>query len=161
PDGQFQTLGANDGAYNLEHFFNQHPALQRLVEHMSSAEINALKRGGHDFRKLYAAFAAAKACKGRPTVILAKTKKGYGMSAAGESRMTAHQAKKLDVQALLAFRDRFHLPLSDAQVEQLQFYRPDENSREMRYLRERRNALGGSLPSRRPQARTLPVPAVQ
>ncbi|MFF3703314.1 MULTISPECIES: alpha-ketoglutarate dehydrogenase [Pseudomonas] len=161
PDGQFQTLGANDGAYNLEHFFNQHPALQRLVEHMSSAEINALKRGGHDFRKLYAAFAAAKACKGRPTVILAKTKKGYGMSAAGESRMTAHQAKKLDVQALLAFRDRFHLPLSDAQVEQLQFYRPDENSREMRYLRERRNALGGSLPSRRPQARTLPVPALE
>ena len=82
PDGQFQNLGAKDGVYNVEHFFNQHPALQKLVEHMSSDEINALKRGGHDFRKLYAAFAAAKACKGRPTVILAKTKKGYGMSTA-------------------------------------------------------------------------------
>ncbi|MDD0973084.1 alpha-ketoglutarate dehydrogenase [Pseudomonas fontis] len=161
PDGQFQTLGANDGAYNLEHFFNQQPALQKLVEHMSSAEINALKRGGHDFRKLYAAFAAARACKGRPTVILAKTKKGFGMSAAGESRMTAHQAKKLDVQALLAFRDRFHLPLSDAQVEALEFYRPAEDSREMRYLRERRAALGGTLPIRRAQAPTIPVPSLQ
>nr|WP_256584027.1 alpha-ketoglutarate dehydrogenase [Pseudomonas sp. SDI] len=161
PDGQFQTLGANDGAYNLEHFFNQQPALQRLVEHMSSAEINALKRGGHDFRKLYAAFAAARACKGRPTVILAKTKKGYGMSAAGESRMTAHQAKKLDVQALLAFRDRFHLPLSDAQVEALTFYRPADDSAEMRYLRERRAALGGTLPLRRAEARPIAVPALE
>lgn len=160
PDGQFQTLGANDGAYNLEHFFNQSPALQQLVAHMSSAEINALKRGGHDFRKLYAAFAAAKACKGRPTVILAKTKKGYGMSAAGESRMTAHQAKKLDVQALLAYRDRFHLPLSDADVEQLRFYRPPEDSPEMRYLQARRAALGGFLPARRSEVRSIPVPSL-
>ncbi|QXI39354.1 alpha-ketoglutarate dehydrogenase [Pseudomonas xantholysinigenes] len=158
PDGQFQTLGAKDGSYNLEHFFKQNPALQRLVAHMSTDEINALKRGGHDFRKLHAAYSAAKACKGRPTVILAKTKKGYGMSSAGESRMTAHQAKKLDVQALLAFRDRFRLPLSDQAVEQLQFYRPAEDSPEMRYLRQRRAALGGPLPKRRADCMTLPLP---
>ena len=158
PDGQFQTLGAKDGSYNLEHFFKQNPALQRLVAHMSTDEINALKRGGHDFRKLHAAYAAAKACKGRPTVILAKTKKGYGMSSAGESRMTAHQTKKLDVQALLAFRDRFRLPLSDQAVEQLQFYRPAEDSPEMRYLRQRRAALGGPLPKRRAGCMTLPLP---
>ncbi|WP_422403405.1 alpha-ketoglutarate dehydrogenase [Pseudomonas sp. GZD-209] len=160
PDGQFQNLGAKDGSYNLEHFFNQDPALQRLVAHMSSEQINALKRGGHDFRKLHAAYAAAKACKGRPTVILAKTKKGYGMSSAGESRMTAHQAKKLDVQALLAFRDRFHLPLSDEAVEQLRFYRPAEDSPEMVYLRQRRQALGGPLPVRRSDCATLPLPAL-
>ena len=158
PDGQFQTLGAKDGSYNLEHFFKQNPALQRLVAHMSADEINALKRGGHDFRKLHAAYAAAKACKGRPTVILAKTKKGYGMSSAGESRMTAHQAKKLDVQALLAFRDRFHLPLSDEEVEQLRFYRPAADSPEMIYLRQRREALGGPLPVRRSDCAGLPVP---
>ncbi|MDR2307948.1 MAG: alpha-ketoglutarate dehydrogenase [Paucimonas sp.] len=161
PDGEFQTLGAKDGRYNLEHFFNQDPTLQRLVAHMSTDEINALKRGGHDFRKLHAAYAAAKACKGRPTVILAKTKKGYGMSSAGESRMTAHQAKKLDVQALLAFRDRFHLPLSDEAVEQLRFYRPAEDSPEMRYLRERRQALGGPLPVRRSDCLPLPLPALE
>ena len=161
PDGQFQTLGAKDGSYNLEHFFKQNPALQRLVAHMSADEINALKRGGHDFRKLHAAYAAARACKGRPTVILAKTKKGYGMSSAGESRMTAHQAKKLDVQALLAFRDRFHLPLSDEAVEQLRFYRPAEDSPEMVYLRQRRQALGGPLPLRRNDCATLPVPELE
>ncbi|MEN9417471.1 MAG: pyruvate dehydrogenase component, partial [Pseudomonadota bacterium] len=105
-DGQYQTLGANDGAYNVEHFFRQDPEVQKLVAHMSEAEIDSLKRGGHDFRKLYAAFAAARAHRGRPTVILAKTKKGYGMGGAGESRMTAHQAKKLDLDALKAFRDR-------------------------------------------------------
>lgn len=158
PDGQYQTLGAKDGTYNLEHFFNQHPALQRLVAHMSAEEINALKRGGHDFRKLHAAYAAAKACKGRPTVILAKTKKGYGMSSAGESRMTAHQAKKLNVQALLAFRDRFHLPLSDEAVAQLRFYRPADDSPEMLYLHQRRAALGGPLPVRRSDCPRLPVP---
>jgi pyruvate dehydrogenase E1 component len=99
PDGEYQDLGApRDGAYNLANFFQQDPALGKLVAHMSDAEIDGLKRGGHDLRKLHAAFAAAKAHKGRPTVILAKTKKGYGMGSAGESRMTAHQSKKLDVE---------------------------------------------------------------
>src|SRR6202050_917628 len=130
-DGQYQTLGANDGTYNQEHFFQLKPELRQIVAHMSATDIDSLKRGGHDFRKLYAAFAVARDHAGQPTVILAKTKKGYGMGNAGESRMTSHQAKKLDVEALKAFRDRFQLPLSDDEVEHLQFYRPPEDSREL------------------------------
>src|SRR6185437_1541081 len=105
-------------------------------------------RGGHDFRKLYAAMRLARETKGQPTVILAKTKKGYGMGAVGESRMTAHQQKKLDLDAIKAFRDRFALPLSDDDLAQLRFYRPPESSREMQYLRERRAARGGGACSR-------------
>ncbi|MEN9761809.1 MAG: hypothetical protein RI906_1635 [Pseudomonadota bacterium] len=160
-DGQYQTLGAKDGAYNIDHFFRQNPAVTALVSHMSEAEIDSLRRGGHDFRKLHAAFSAAVAHKGRPTVILAKTKKGYGMGGAGESRMTAHQAKKLDLDALKAFRDRFQLPLSDRAVAALEFYRPETDSAEMRYLRERRAALGGALPVRHSDAPSLPVPSAQ
>ena len=159
-DGQYQTLGSKDGAYNLLHFFQQDPEIKELVSHMSDAEIDALKRGGHDFRKLHAAFAAAKAHKGRPTVILAKTKKGYGMGGAGESRMTSHQAKKLDVEALKAFRDRFALPLSDDDVTQLRFYRPAEDSQEMRYLRERRTSLGGYMPVRQKGNEHVAIPAL-
>ncbi|WP_415011923.1 alpha-ketoglutarate dehydrogenase [Amaricoccus sp.] len=159
-DGKYQTLGAKDGAYNLANFFEEDPEVRALVAHMSDADINALKRGGHDFRKLFAAFQAAKATQGRPTVILTKTKKGYGMGGAGESRMTAHQAKKLDVEALLAFRDRFALPLSDAQVEKLEFYRPAEDGAELTYLRQRRSALGGYLPARRREAAPVAVPAI-
>src|SRR5579863_2570751 len=134
-DGQYQTLGANDGAYNQIHFFELDPELRALVAHMSHAEIDALKRGGHDLRKLYAAFAAARAHRGQPTVILAKTKKGYGMGGAGESRMTSHQQKKLDVTTLRALRDRFELPLSDEQVAALAFIRPPDDSDEVQYLR--------------------------
>ncbi|VVO22178.1 alpha-ketoglutarate dehydrogenase [Pseudomonas fluorescens] len=159
-DGQYQTLGSKDGAYNLLHFFQQDPEVKELVSHMSDAEIDALKRGGHDFRKLHAAFAAAKAHKGRPTVILAKTKKGYGMGGAGESRMTSHQAKKLDIDALKAFRDRFALPLSDDDVAQLRFYRPAEDSQEMRYLRERRTSLGGYMPARQKGNEHVVIPAL-
>ncbi|MBN9582862.1 MAG: alpha-ketoglutarate dehydrogenase [Afipia sp.] len=159
-DGKYQTLGAKDGAYNLVHFFDEDPEVRALVAHMSDQDIDALKRGGHDFRKLFAALAAAKATKGRPTVILAKTKKGFGMGGAGESRMTAHQAKKLDIDALLAFRDRFALPLSDAQVENLEFYRPAENSAELTYLRARREALGGYLPARRRTSAPVAIPAL-
>ena len=112
-DGQYQTLGANDGAYNQSHFFGLDPELRALVAHMTLGEIDALKRGGHDFRKLYAALRAARAHRDGPTVILAKTKKGYGMGGAGESRMTSHQQKKLDVDALKVFRDRFGLALTD------------------------------------------------
>ena len=160
-DGKYQTLGAKDGAYNLANFFDEDPEVRALVAHMSDRDVDALKRGGHDFRKLHAAFEAARATKGRPTVILAKTKKGYGMGGAGESRMTAHQAKKLDVDALLAFRDRFALPLTNEQVEALEFYRPAEDSAELTYLRERRTALGGFLPQRRRTAPTVPVPALE
>ncbi len=160
-DGQYQTLGAKDGAYNQTHFFDGDPQLRALVAHLSAGEIDGLKRGGHDLRKLYAAFAAARDHRGGPTVILVKTKKGYGMGRAGESRMTAHQEKKLDVAALLAFRDRFELPLSDADVEQLRFLRPEEDSAEMTYLRERRTKLGGYLPARRTSAPPVPVPAIE
>lgn len=127
---------------------------------MSDAEVDALKRGGHDLRKLFAAFAAAKAHKGQPTVILAKTKKGYGMGSAGESRMTAHQTKKLDVEGLKVFRDRFRLSMSDEDVAQLKFYKPADDSPEMQYLHARRKALGGYLPTRRTTAEPVPVPAL-
>ncbi len=160
-DGKYQTLGAKDAAYNLANFFAEDPELADLVAHMSDADVDALKRGGHDFRKLYAAFRAAAETKGRPTVILAKTKKGFGMGGAGESRMTAHQAKKLDLEALHGFRTRFALPLTDAQVEALEFFHPGENAPEIAYLRERRRALGGPLPARRREAPPLAVPALK
>jgi pyruvate dehydrogenase E1 component len=159
-DGAYQTLGAKDGAYNIEHFFRRNPAVQRLVAHMSEAEIDALHRGGHDLRKLHAAFAAAVAHQGQPSVILAKTKKGFGMGGAGESRMTAHQAKKLDVEALRVFRDRFALPLSDADVAAARFVKPAADSAEMQYLVRRRAALGGALPARRRDAPRITVPSV-
>ncbi|MCP5476519.1 MAG: pyruvate dehydrogenase (acetyl-transferring), homodimeric type, partial [Rhodanobacteraceae bacterium] len=161
-DGQFQTFSANDGAYNRERFFGQNAELARLVADLSDADIDRLKRGGHDARKLHAAYAAALAHKGQPTVVLAKTMKGFGMGKAGQGRMTTHQHKKLDVDELKAFRDRFGLPLSDADVEALKFYKPAEDSAEMRYLRARRQTLGGELPRRRQQSSApLPAPAVE
>jgi len=148
-DGEYQDLGSKDGDYNRAKFFDTDPATKALVAHMTDLEINKLKRGGHDLRKLYAAFAAAKAHKGKPTVILAKTKKGFGMGGAGESRMSSHQAKSLDIDALTAFRDRFSLPLSDSDLEELNFYKPAPDSPEMSYLIGKREALGGSLPARK------------
>ena len=159
-DGQYQSLGARDGDYNRAKFFALDPESNTLVEHMSDAEINALKRGGHDFRKLFAGFAAARAHKGRPTVILVKTKKGYGMGDAGESRMTSHQSKKLDIGALKAFRDRFRLPISDEMVASLSFCKLPADGPEMAYLLARRAALGGSIPSRRRMAEPMKVPDI-
>ncbi|MCA0392525.1 MAG: alpha-ketoglutarate dehydrogenase [Proteobacteria bacterium] len=159
-DGEYQTLGAKDGHYNLDRFFRSSPELASLAAHLSPEQVNGLRRGGHDLRKLYAAFAAARAHRGQPTVILAKTKKGYGMGQAGESRMTAHQEKKLDVEALLAFRDRFALPLSDDDVAQLRFHRPPPGSAEHAYLMARRDALGGALPRREGRGEAVPVPAL-
>ncbi len=159
-DGEFQKYAATDGRFNREHFFNKYPELQALVAHMSDAEIDKLRRGGHDPLKIYAAYAAAMGHRGQPTVILAQTMKGFGMGSAGQARMTTHQQKKLDAEALRAFRDRFALPLSDAQVESLQFYRPGPDSEEMRYLHARRSALGGYLPQRRNDAPALAVPPI-
>ena len=156
-DGQYQNLGAKDGDYNRDRFFNADPRSAALVAHMTDSEINNLKRGGHDFRKLYAAFAAAVAHKGSPTVILAKTKKGFGMGGAGESRMIAHQAKKLQTESLYEFRDRFQLPIADEDVDNLNIFKPEAHSEEMEYLHERRTELGGYLPSR---ARKAPVQSV-
>ncbi len=158
-DGQFQTLGANDGAFNRTHFFDGDPEVRALVAEMSEAEIDGLRRGGHDFRKLFAAMDAARRHPGRPTVILAKTKKGYGLAAA-ESKMTAHQQKKLDIDALRVMRDRFALPLSDDDLAAMRFIRPAEDSPEMRYLHERRAALGGYLPVRRTSTRRFTIPPI-
>ncbi|RQR24093.1 MULTISPECIES: alpha-ketoglutarate dehydrogenase [unclassified Burkholderia] len=160
-DGQFQTFSANDGAYNREHFFGQNAELAALASHLSNEEIERLRRGGHDTRKLHAAYDRALKHKGQPTVILAKTMKGFGMGAIGQGRMTTHQQKKLDVEQLIAFRDRFRLPLSDEDVEQLRFYKPEASSPEMRYLHERRSALGGYVPRRRQVASAaVQVPAL-
>jgi pyruvate dehydrogenase E1 component len=156
-DGQYQTLGANDGAYNQAHFFDLDPELHALVSSMSPEEIDGLRRGGHDVRKLYAALDAARTHRGRPTVVLAKTKKGYGVAAA-ESKMTAHQQKKLDLDALRLMRDRFDLPLSDGDLEEMRFYRPPAGSPELQYLQDRRAALGGHLPARRTISRSVAVP---
>ena len=161
-DGEYQTLGAKDGDYNRAKFFEREPESAALAKTMSDAEINSLKRGGHDFRKLHAAFAAARAHRGRPTVILAKTKKGYGIGNAGESRMTAHQAKTLDVEALLEYRDRFQLPLNNDEVAAMKFCKPADDSAEITYLRKRRAVLGGCMPKRERNApETVPVPALE
>jgi pyruvate dehydrogenase E1 component len=157
-DGQFQTFAANDGAFNREKFFGQNAQLKALAAHLSDADIDQLKRGGHDIRKIYAAFYAATQTRGQPCVVLAQTKKGYGMGQAGQGKMTTHQQKKLDDADILAFRDRFNLPLSDVQCEALTFYKPTEDSVEMRYLRERRAALGGTVPQRITQAARVEVP---
>ncbi len=161
-DGQYQTYAANDGAYNRQHFFGQHPALARMAQGLSDAQIDRLTRGGHDMVKIHAAYAAAIAHKGQPTVILAHTKKGYGMGAAGQGKMTTHQQKKLDRDALIEFRDRFALPLSDEQAADLQFIGPSDAqgqlTAEAKYLRERRAALGGYVPERRTDCDAVTVP---
>ncbi|MGB3290108.1 MAG: alpha-ketoglutarate dehydrogenase [Burkholderiaceae bacterium] len=159
-DGQMQTFAANDGKYNRHHFFGQNEQLARLVEGMSDEEIDSLRRGGHDLVKIYAAYAAAAGTQGRPTVILAHTKKGYGMGSAGQGRMTTHSQKKFEDADLLGFRDRFSLPLSDEQALRLDFYKPAADSPELNYLRTRREALGGPLPARQDQAQALSVPDI-
>ncbi|NHN36548.1 alpha-ketoglutarate dehydrogenase [Pseudomaricurvus alcaniphilus] len=157
-DGQFQTFAAKDGRYNREHFFGQNEALSKLVSGLTDEQIDRLKRGGHDLTKIYAAYHAAVGHKGRPTVILAQTKKGYGMGEAGQGKMTTHQQKKLDKEALLSFRDHFKLPLSDEDTAALNFYKPADDSPEMRYLHERRKSLGGYMPTRLSHADTVTVP---
>jgi pyruvate dehydrogenase E1 component len=148
-DGEYQVYKARDGAYVREHFFGKYPELAERVKDMTDEEIWDLNRGGHDARKVYAAYAAAQAAKHSPTVILAKTIKGYGMGEAGEGQNITHQQKKMNAEALRVFRDRFELEISDEEVEKVSFHRPPEDSDEMRYMRERRAALGGPLPARK------------
>ena len=157
-DGDYQTYKSRNGAYVREHFFGASPELREMVAGMSDEEVWALNRGGHDAQKVYAAYAAAAKHTGQPTVILAKTIKGYGMGEAGEGQNIAHQAKKVTEKALLKFRDRFELQLSDEQVRKGDFFRPPDDSEEMRYLRERREELGGGLPVRRRRADALEIP---
>ncbi|HET6507326.1 MAG TPA: pyruvate dehydrogenase (acetyl-transferring), homodimeric type [Baekduia sp.] len=157
-DGEYQVFKSRDGAYVREHFFGTNPALARMVEDWSDAEIWSLNRGGHDPQKVYNAYAQAVAHTGQPTVILAKTIKGYGMGESGEGQNITHQAKKMNEKALFAFRDRFGLDLTDDEVRDVSFHRPPDDSPEMKYLKERRAGLGGSLPQRRTEAPPLPVP---
>src|ERR1035441_2147179 len=159
-DGDYQTFKSRNGAYVRERFFGRDPRVLERVAHMSDDEIWMLNRGGHDQQKVFAAYDAAVGHTGQPTVILAKTIKGYGMGVSGEGQMITHQAKKMTEAALLAFRDRFELPLSDEQVRAAEYCKPPEDSPEMQHLRERRAALGGSLPARRRKSQPLQVPSL-
>ena len=157
-DGEYQVYKARDGAYVREKFFNKHPETAAMVANMSDKDIWRLNRGGHDPRKMYAAYDAAVNHTGRPTIILAKTVKGFGLGEAGEGQNTAHQAKKMDIDALREFRDRFNIPISDKEIEDVPYYKPAADSEELEYMFERRRALGGFLPQRRKTSASLPVP---
>src|SRR5438552_5861 len=160
-DGEYQNFKAKGGAYTREHFFGKYPELKAMVANMSDEEIWRLNRGGHDPRKVYAAYAAAAAHNGQPTVILAKTVKGFGLGKGGEGQMIAHQAKKMSEEDVRAFRDRFNIPVSDEDLGKLPFRKPDAETEEARYLNERRTALGGFLPTRRRTAPPLLIPPLE
>ncbi len=160
-DGEYQDFKSKNGAYVRQHFFGKYPELLDMVAGMSDDEIWALNRGGHDPDKVYAAYAAAVAHHDQPTVILAKTVKGYGMGEAGEGQNITHQQKKMAEAPLRAFRDRFKLPISDEQLAEVPFVRPPDDSAEMRYLQERREALGGHVPTRRERSTQLEVPPLE
>lgn len=161
-DGEYQAYKAKNGAYVREHFFGKYPETAALVADMTDDEIFRLTRGGHSPRKVYNAYKAATETKGQPTVILAKTVKGYGMGEYGEAAMTAHQQKKLDIKGLKYFRDRFSIPISDEQLEkEVPFYRPESDAGMMDYIKEKRAALGGDMPSRQDNAEPLPVPELE
>ncbi len=157
-DGEYQNFKAKGGAYTRENFFGKYPELKEIVAAMSDQDIWRLNRGGHDPHKVFAAYHAAVNHKGQPTVILAKTVKGYGMGEAGEGQNITHQQKSMDIESLKKFRDRFDLPISDAQVESLSFYKPADDSPEMKYMSERRAAMGGFVPQRRRKGNELKVP---
>jgi len=157
-DGQYQKYIVMPGGYIREHFFGADPQLLEMVGNLSDEKLKKLRRGGHDPEKVYAAYAAAMKCHGKPTVIIAKTIKGYGLGEVGEGRNVTHQQKKLNEEELRAFRSRFGIPISDDEVAKAPFYRPAEDSEEMRYLRERREALGGYVPSRPLESPKLQTP---
>lgn len=159
-DGDYQNYKAKGGKYTREHFFGKYPELAAMVANMSDEDIWHLNRGGHDPQKVYAAYHEAINSSRKPTVILAKTVKGYGMGAAGEAQNITHQQKKMDIESLKQFRDRFNIPVSDDKIESVPYYHPGENSPEAAYLRERREALGGYLPKRHASKEKLPVPAL-
>lgn len=159
-DGDYQSYKANDGFYVREHFFGKYPELKKMVAHLSDEEIWRLNRGGHDSQKVYAAYAEAVEHKGGPTVVLAKTIKGYGMGAAGEGLNITHQQKKMTLEQLKAFRDRFSIPVSDEVIADIPFYKPSEDSPEIIYLKKQRDALGGYLPARSSEIQSLIIPAL-
>ncbi|TLY51852.1 MAG: pyruvate dehydrogenase (acetyl-transferring), homodimeric type, partial [Gammaproteobacteria bacterium] len=155
---EYQKFKSRDGAYVREHFFGKYPELKAMVANMSDEDIWRLNRGGHDPHKVYAAYHEAVNTQGMPTVILAKTVKGYGMGASGESLNPTHQQKKLDNEAVRAFRDRFRIPIADAKVDEVPYYNPGKDSPEVKYMLERRAELGGFLPQRRRKSESLPTP---
>ncbi|MCC5809769.1 MAG: pyruvate dehydrogenase (acetyl-transferring), homodimeric type [Ectothiorhodospiraceae bacterium] len=157
-DGEYQNFKAKGGAYTREHFFGKYPELKDMVSNMSDEDIARLSRGGHDPHKVYAAYHTAVNTKDQPTVILAKTVKGYGMGRSGEGQNITHQQKKMALDALKEFRDRFDIPVPDDQLEKTPFYKPADDSPEIKYLKERRKALGGYLPQRRTDAKPLKIP---
>jgi len=157
-DGEYQTFKSQDGAFVRKQFFGKYPELADMVSNMSDDDIWRLNRGGHDPHKVYAAYAAAMKHTGQPTVILAKTVKGYGMGEAGEGQNITHQQKKMGTASIRAFRDRFSVPIPDDHLEEVPFYKPPEDSPEMKYLRERIAAMGGSLPSRKRKVEPLEIP---
>ncbi len=157
-DGEYQNYKSRDGGYTRQHFFGTSPELLKMVEHLSDEDIFRLNRGGHDPYKVYAAYSEAIKTKGMPTVILAKTVKGYGLGAAGESQNISHAVKKIDTESLRTFRDRFGIPLPDSELQNIPYYRPPADSPEMVYLQQRRKALGGFLPQRRSTFKKLEVP---
>ena len=159
-DGEFQNFKAKGGAFTREEFFGKYPELKERVAAMSDQDIWRLNRGGHDPHKVYAAYAAAVAHKGQPSIVLAKTVKGYGMGDAGEGQNITHQQKSMDIESLKTFRSRFDLPISDEEVENLSYYKPGKDSPELKYMMERRNALGGFLPKRKKQGNKLNVPSI-
>ncbi len=158
-DGQYQKYTVEDAQYVREHFFGTDPKLIKLAEHLSDSEIKRMRRGGHDPVKVYAAYKQAMETKGRPTVILAKTVKGYGLGRAGEGQNITHSQKKMDEETLRAFRNRFAIPISDEDIDKVPFYKPAEDSPEMQYLKARRNALGGHVPSRITDYTPVEMPA--
>jgi len=156
-DGEYQNFKANDGAFVRKHFFGKNPKVAEMVSRMSDEDIWRLNRGGHDPHKIYAAYAAAVKHEGQPTVILAKTIKGYGLGKQGQAKNPTHQLKKVDIATIREMRDRFNVPIPDEQLEKLPFYVPPADSPEMKYLQERRKALGGYFPQRRPKAEATPA----
>jgi pyruvate dehydrogenase E1 component len=161
-DGEYQAYKANDGKFVREHFFGKHPKLLEMVSRMSDEDVWRLNRGGHDPHKVYAAFSAATKHTGQPTVILAKTIKGYGVGHGVQAKNPSHQQKKLDTDTIREFRDRYNIPIPDSKIEEVPYFKPAEDSPEMMYLHERRKALGGYLPKRRTRAdEQLKAPALE
>ncbi len=160
-DGDYQNYKAKGGAYTREHFFGKYPELKDMVANLSDHDVWRLNRGGHDPHKIYAAYAEAVAHKGHPTVVLAKTVKGYGMGGAGESHNVTHQQKKMADEYIKEFRDRFKIPISDEDIGDVPFYRPADDSKEIQYIRERRKNLGGYLPSRQCRSASIPAPKLE
>lgn len=160
-DGEYQNYASRGGAYTREHFFGKSPELLKMVEHLSDDDIMALNRGGHDPYKVYAAYAQAVTPNGKPTVILAKTVKGYAFGGAAEAQNATHSVKKLDIDSLKKFRDRFGIPIDDEELKEVPYYRPEEDSLEIRYMRKMRESLGASVPQRRSDTQALTVPKLE